>query len=410
MNPVNILGAVSDTVIDGAIIDNAPRGTITNASRRAINIGDNIYSQQDTWTDVTIKNVDIVGVRPNNQATTYAGIWATGVSYTAGQWLVWNDNPYRVLQDHISTTNPGVALAPNYATAQPVTNGICLFGKNFIVQDVSITDVARSVSDCEGYYQKARFSVLERATLLNAGSHQASVAYKGNDPGDTDSPQGYDNDCINVFTEFTDAHNALCATFGTKTSGFFAQNSQLRFETIRCKRANEYAVYSSIRKHNALEYTGVTVQEHLGHTAVAFLHSGTGLIVDGLTLDFDSSVTGVTYGVVVSPTVNPNVAAPYSLNNVSLKNITGEATVGVVLQGELGNVTLEDISLPIVVTTSCRIESLTLTNCAPPAVLGSVSTLTRNGVVYPGFTAPNAATRLVRNRTLSNRKGNRVSL
>jgi hypothetical protein len=350
--------------------------TYTNEDRRAVDIGQNEYAEQENYYNITLRNITINKVRPRNQATTYRGKWKTNTEYLQDEWVIHNDNPYRVLFYHVSSVNPftqtrpDYAGTPQYATAQPVCNGIAVFGYNYLVENITMTDVAASVSDCEGYYQKARHSRFQNSTLINAGSHQAAVAHKGAEEWETDNPQGFDNDIYNIDVQFTDEHNALCAAFDTKTSGYFAQCSDLRYDTIKCKRANDYAIYSSIRQHNDLSYTNVTVTEHQGEVAGFFQHTGSGLSVDGISID------GANTGIVVSP-ANASIVTP-SLTGISIKNMTGNPTTGVVLEKLLGTVTLENIPFPVVI--KGFVQTLTVTNCPQLIVMGGIGTL--NGSPY----------------------------
>lgn len=373
----------------------------TNELRRAVEIGRNEYARQDDWHHITLKNISVTGVQPLNAPTAFRGNWANGTLYNVGEWVNYLGDPYRVLVTHTSTGNP-LSQPTNYILAQPVTNGICIFGKNYLVQDVTINNVAGSTSDCEGYYQKARYSVLERATLFNAGSEQAAVAHKGADPppnpNHTSNPGGYDNDIIDVSVEFTSAYNTAALALGTPTNGFFAQSSQLRYETIKCKGASGHAVASSIRNHNDLSYKGITVLDHTSDTCVSFRHNGQNLFLNavGLTTNF----VGTSYGIVVEPFES-------SLTNVVIKNVFGNTSVGVHLKGVLGNVTLDNIALPILV--SGTVETLTLSNCPTPTITGSVGTLVNNGVVYPAF--PNSSlSSLSRKKTRLAKSNRRVSL
>lgn len=298
--------------------------TITNATRRAVEIGTNDITQQDTWSDVILRHLTIKGVRPIGEE-------------------------------------------------RPVSNGICLFGKNFVVQDIYIEDVAGSPTDCEGYYQKARHSVLERATLLDAGSEQGAVAHKGREREDRDAPQGFDNDIIKVSVEFSKQHNDAAHALGTPTHGFFAQNSELRYQDISVKGATGYAVYSSHRRHRDLSYKNIRVDEHLGEVALCFQHFGQDLTLENLV------VNGAKTALLIGPVKG-------SLTNIQVRQLEGTAQVGVVLRGDLGVVSLSDIALPIIIEGT--VETLHLKNTSEPRILGKVGQLNGGTAVNIGLNRP----------------------
>jgi hypothetical protein len=307
--------------IIGETIENQ---TFTNATRRAVEIGTNDITQQDTWSDVKLRNLTIKGVRPISEE-------------------------------------------------RPVSNGICLFGKNFVVQDVHIEDVAGSPSDCEGYYQKARHSVLERVTLLDAGSEQGAVAHKGRERDEKDAPQGFDNDIIKVTVEFSKQHNDAARALGTPTHGFFAQNSELRYQDISVKGATGYGVYSSQRRHRDLSFKNVSVEDHLGEVAVCFQHFGQDLSLENL------HVKGAKTALLIDPRRG-------ALTNIRIQHLEGDAEVGIVLKGELGVVSLSDIALPIIVEGT--VERLELKNTPEPRILGRVGQLNGGTAVNVGLGQP----------------------